>query len=193
MSYSKNKKYSKKNKKIYLLVLAVVTLGLILFIALEKSNTINLFSTPNTPEQISAEPEINLSPATEEDVQAAEDNKKRLSEELDKQAQNPTRPTEGSKTSVKPVIGYIEVSGGQVNANGFISTMIEEGGTCTLSLTKGSEAVRTTNTALADAQSTVCGLMQISTSQLGSGEWTATISYSSDNYEGTSDPQTIGL
>jgi hypothetical protein len=183
-------KHQNSTKKINLsltmaFVLVIVILSAGALVLLSKRENTNSTEAPNG--------EIQFRPPTEEELQAAEDNKKRLSEEIDKQAQNPTQPSDGNKASVKPVIGYVEVSGDQVNANGFISTMIEEGGTCTLTLTKGSETAQTTNTALADAQSTVCGLMQISTSQLSSGEWTATISYSSDNYEGSSDPQTIGL
>jgi hypothetical protein len=186
---------NKKSKKLYpkkaLVILAVLILTGFLVLVLEKTGVINLYerNTNNLPE--AQQDAINYGPATEEEKNAAEDNKQRLTIEQQQNQTQPQQPTGDQKISVTPVFGYIEISESQINSNGFITTMIEEGGTCTLTLKKDGVTKQTSNTSLADAQSTVCGLMQISTDGLSIGNWTATISYSSDKYEGVSEERLV--
>jgi hypothetical protein len=182
--YKNTTNKTKSNKKIlifFTILLFLIFTGLIVY---------SLARNDNPPE--TQTDGINYGPATEEEIQAAEDNKSRLVEEQKQQNQAPPpQQNSNQKTGVTLVFGYIEVRDGQVNSNGFISTIIEEGGTCTLTLKKGSRLAQATSLSLADAQSTVCGLMQINTSELSGGEWSATISYSSDKYEGVSEERLI--
>jgi hypothetical protein len=139
-----------------------------------KSGFINLYNSSSISQENNGQDEINLNPPTEDELQAVEDNKIKISDEIDKEQNTSSEPTEGNKTTVKPIIGYIEVGDEQIRANGFISTMIEEGGTCTLTLRKGTQTAQTSTTSLADAQSTICGLIQINKTEVNNGEWTAT-------------------
>jgi hypothetical protein len=190
-NYTKNSKYTRK--KLFVLFVSILAILVILFV-LEKSEVINLYNDQKQPSTTTEQDEINLNPPTEEELQAVEDNKNKLSEEIDK-SNNAVPPPqkEDGKIDVKPVIGYIEIRDEQIRANGFISTMIEEGGTCTLTLSRGEQKVQTTTTSLADAQSTICGLMLVNKNDVSNGSWTATLSYSSDKYEGVSDEQIITI
>jgi hypothetical protein len=184
---TRNRKETKTKKKLLTVLIVVVFLLITGLIAYSLTKPEDLATTVG-------DSEIKYSPATEEETQAAEDNKQKIVEEQAQQNQaNTPEQTNDQKMSVTPVFGYIEIRDGQVKANGFISTMIEEGGTCTLILKNDGQTAQTSSTALGDAQSTVCGLMQISTNQLNSGDWTATISYSSDRYEGVSEERIINV
>ncbi len=190
MSY-KNKKHKKSSPNKLFAILAVLILLAGLLFVLEKTGVINLYEKPKSTQANPTPDEINLNPPTEEELQTVENNKLRIADEEIKNDQVKDSISEDQKRIVKPIIGYLEIKDGAVRANGFISSVIEEGGTCTLTLVKDSLIQQTTSTSLADAQSTVCGLMEISTDKLSSGKWFATISYQSDKYEGVSDEQFI--
>jgi hypothetical protein len=185
-------KQTRQKKKNILIFIGLIFFVAVLLLIFEKTGITNFYEKNVDSESQSPIDGINLQPATEEEIQDAEDNKLQIVDLKDKQSQTTEEEqTSTYKTEVKPVIGYIEVLEGQINANGFITTMIEEGGTCTLKLTKDDQSFQTTSTSLADAQSTVCGLMQISANGLSQGNWIATISYSSDKYEGLSEEQIV--
>jgi hypothetical protein len=172
--------------------IGIIILLLLSLLVLEKTGVINLYEKAPDVTSQTPQDEINYRPSSEEEIQVAEDNKQKLAEEQMQQNQTPPQePSSTQKVSVTPVFGYIEIREEQVRANGFISSVIEEGGTCTLKLKKGEQSAQTTSTSLADAQSTVCGLMTISTGQLSTGEWSAVLSYSSDKYEGVSEERLI--
>jgi hypothetical protein len=73
-----------------------------------------------------------------------------------------------------------------VQANGFVAGVIENGGTCTLTLSRGNDTVRATSPAEADATTTSCGLLETTTG-LAAGTWDAVLTYSSDGARGKSD------
>jgi hypothetical protein len=185
---------NKKDKKSYptklLAILAALILLAGLLLVLEKTGVTNFYEKTSTAEPEAQQDVIKYEPATDEEKQAAEDNKDRLVQEQQSQTQ-PQQPSNNQKIPVTPVFGYVEVRDGQINANGFITTMIEEGGTCTFTLKKDGVTKQTTSTSLPDAQSTVCGLMQISRDEVSSGNWTATLSYNSDKYEGVSEERLV--
>jgi hypothetical protein len=78
---------------------------------------------------------------------------------------------------------------GQVTAGGFVSGVIETGGTCTLSLTRGSAVVTDQTAATPDSSTTQCGDLSIAAAKLTAGTWEATLSYSSSTHHLQS-PQT---
>jgi hypothetical protein len=72
-----------------------------------------------------------------------------------------------------------------VQANGFVAGVIEDGGTCTLTLTRGGDEVSVRATASADATTTSCGLLETGTG-LAAGTWEAVLTYTSQDADGTS-------
>lgn len=105
---------------------------------------------------------------------------------------NSTSSNTGTKKSVSPVMTVSQSSAGaNVKANGYVPGIVEQGGKCTLTLTKGSDTVNQSGNAFNDAQSTNCGLLEISRTQLTSGTWQAVLSYSSSKSAGNSSPANI--
>lgn len=69
--------------------------------------------------------------------------------------------------------------------------VVEEGGTCTVTLTSGSRSAQASGPAYPDASSTSCGLLSVPAAQLGSGTWTAVVTYRSSLTRAISDPTPV--
>jgi hypothetical protein len=97
------------------------------------------------------------------------------------------KPTEATGGRVDVVLTYVgfDASAGTVQANGFAAGVLENGGTCTLTLSRSGEEVTATSTASADASTTTCGLLE-SDPGVGPGTWNAVLTYSSGHAHGTS-------
>ena len=76
----------------------------------------------------------------------------------------------------------------QAQAGGYVAGVVENGGTCTLTLTKGGATAVGTSEAQADASTTVCGAVVVPGDQLSSGTWQAVLTYRSAQHVGTSGP-----
>lgn len=69
--------------------------------------------------------------------------------------------------------------------------VIETGGACTLTLTRGSVTRTTRGIAEPDATTTSCGYLAVPGSDLSRGEWTVAVNYESPTATGVSDATTI--
>ncbi len=78
----------------------------------------------------------------------------------------------------------------QVRVNAFVS-LVESGGTCTLTVANGTDQRIATGTASADASTTVCAQLTISSATMTPGTWTATVTYTSPAYRGQSAPTNV--
>jgi hypothetical protein len=99
-------------------------------------------------------------------------------------------PTQAGPRDVSVVLtyaGYMPESGAVI-AGGFADAVIENDGTCTLTLTRGGTTRTASGPASADVAGTSCGELKVPQAELSSGEWQATISYSSARSRGTSSP-----
>jgi len=76
----------------------------------------------------------------------------------------------------------------RVEVGGFVAGIVEEGGSCTLTLSGGGQTVTGTSEALADATTTDCGAVAVPGDELGDGTWQAVLSYSSADHSGSSAP-----
>jgi hypothetical protein len=94
--------------------------------------------------------------------------------------------TSGDQVQVVLTYASFDAASGTVQANGFAAGLIEDGGTCTLTLTQGGDTVTATSTAAADASTTSCGLLETAAG-LAAGTWDAVLAYSSDNARGESE------
>ena len=104
-------------------------------------------------------------------------------------ATDPPRPPAAAGTGTA-VIGYLywDAAAGAVVAGGYVSPVIEDGGTCTLVLTRPGTSVSTDSAAAADATTTACAELSLPVSELSAGEWQAELRYESDTTEAVSDP-----
>jgi hypothetical protein len=99
--------------------------------------------------------------------------------------------TDGPRSATTDVVlSYLVWDGAAaaVTAGGYVSPLIEDGGTCTLALTRHGSSVSATSDAAADASTTSCGELQVPGDELEPGEWSAVLSYESDTATGTSEP-----
>jgi hypothetical protein len=75
-----------------------------------------------------------------------------------------------------------------VEAGGYLSPVVEEGGTCTLELTNGAQTRTAEVAAAPDATTTVCLGLSVPGTELGPGEWDAVLRYRSPGLEERSAP-----
>ena len=73
----------------------------------------------------------------------------------------------------------------QVMVGGYVPGVVEEGGTCTLTLTQAGKSVSAKVSATADASSTACGAVTVAGNSLAAGTWQAVLSYASGAHSGS--------
>lgn len=98
----------------------------------------------------------------------------------------PVTVAPGEPASV--VITYAEwnPTDGVIEEGSFVQGVVETGGTCVLTLTRGATSVTASGPAEPDATTTSCGGLSVPGDQVSSGTWSAVVSYRSDRTEGTS-------
>lgn len=128
---------------------------------------------------------VNLKPATTSDKADSESHKQAST------SQGQSSPSTGTRRVITPVITTWSESSSELLVNGFVSGVVEDGGTCTLTLTKGSAKVSQTKIGAANASNTTCGQITIPLSSLPSGTWQAILSYGSPTSHGSSASESI--
>jgi hypothetical protein len=96
-----------------------------------------------------------------------------------------------STTDVVLSFAAWDESTGAVEASGYVSPVIENGGTCTLELEFEGRSVSASAPAEADATTTTCGSLRVASEELAPGRWTAVLRYDSATTAGTSEPVTV--
>jgi hypothetical protein len=89
------------------------------------------------------------------------------------------------------VISYGATEGRQLALGGVVDGVVENGGTCTLSLTGPGTPVSVTHEGLADAGSTSCGEMLVQVD--AAGVWQAVLAYESATSSGSSVPEEVAV
>lgn len=132
---------------------------------------------------------VNYAPPTKSDKEYNDSIKDSLSNE-----EAPATQEQNGKQEVTPIIsswGQPAGPGTDFKINGYVPTIVETGGTCTLTLTNDATSVSATKSALQNAQDTSCGQLSIEPSRVSTGTWTAVLSYESAEYIGSSEPTEI--
>jgi hypothetical protein len=78
-----------------------------------------------------------------------------------------------------------------ITVGGYLDGIVEDDGTCTLTLTKGGTAVKTSQPGTSDMASTDCAGLSIPRSKLAPGTWTAVVTYRSRTSSGSSAPKEV--
>ncbi|MBF0687198.1 MAG: hypothetical protein IR158_05435 [Cellulomonas sp.] len=89
--------------------------------------------------------------------------------------------------AVSVTIAEWNAASGAVEVSGY-ADVVEDGGTCTLTITRDGRTVTGSEVAVADASTTSCGLMSAAPTTPSAGTWQAVLSYSSDASRGASAP-----
>jgi len=157
-------------------IVALLVIGSALYITLNNRND----SQDNAQQTTSNSSKVNLDPPTEQELTETDQHKDDLAN------QNPTPPTPipGTKKSVQPIISYAD----KTTVNAYVPGIFEDGGVCTATFTQGSQTVSKTSEGFQNASYTQCAPFN---SNLGSGEWSVTVKYSSTNAEGSSTASNI--
>jgi hypothetical protein len=93
---------------------------------------------------------------------------------------------------VQITLASTDLVAGAVLASGFVPE-VEDGGTCALTLTRGEEVLTIEAEAEADATTTVCGGLTMTTTGLAVGDWSVTIAYESATRAGVSAAMTVTI
>ncbi|WNM24368.1 hypothetical protein RN607_13445 [Demequina capsici] len=110
----------------------------------------------------------------------------------DSAAPTPTATAGSGRVSAVVALTRYGVTNGELTAAGFVQDVVEEGGYCTITATRGDRSASASGLGTPSAASTDCGEgLSIDTAQLGSGDWKVVLSYRSDGYEGASAPVTV--
>jgi hypothetical protein len=136
---------------------------------------------PSGQSQGNGNPSVNLNPPTPAQQQSTNDYKKNLAQPA---AAPPT--TSSGKQQVYPVVTSVTRS--EVNA--YVEGVIEDGGTCIVTATQGSQVVTASGKGSADVRNTNCVNIPIT---LSGGHWSVVVSYSSESYEGKSNAYPVNL
>ncbi|RBY80052.1 hypothetical protein DQ239_02885 [Blastococcus sp. TF02-09] len=99
-------------------------------------------------------------------------------------------PTEDAGEEVTPQLTYYGWVDGTfaVEVGAYVAGVVESNGSCTLTLTSGSDSRTAVVAGEADATTTSCPTMVVPGAQLSSGIWKAVVSYESPSSAGESAP-----
>lgn len=106
-------------------------------------------------------------------------------------ATDPPMPTGGGDVEVTITSSGWDAGAAAVEVSGFVAGVVENGGVCTLSLTRAQTTVASQRTAEADASTTTCGSLSVPGGQLSPGTWQATLAYRSGTSAGRSAAVTV--
>lgn len=181
---SRVKKQNTKSKYLALLfVIAIVVLCLSILYVKKHKNT-----TSSTPAATTGT--INLKPATAEDKQRVDQTKNTI---VQKDESIQQQGSSSSKKSVTPTITYANQSpNGEVEIDGYVSGVYEDGGTCTATLKLNGATVTRDVQAVKNVNSVNCPAIVISKDSFATkGSWTVALSYTSNTAAGISTTKQI--
>jgi hypothetical protein len=157
-----------------------IIIGLVVIVAVGGAAAAWALTRNDNPKPLKVG-EVNYGPPTKAEKKETEEHKQQLEN------------NQNQSTDAKPKIGVVITYLSKTEARGYATGVFEDGGTCTLTLTKGSAKVTGISTGIMDVNKTTCGPISIDQSQLTSGNWTAILSYSSSTGSGSSESQTLSV
>lgn len=167
-----------KRNIIILFAITVLLLGGAVFAHSRRHNITYPNPNQNTP---SAASNINMSPATQDEQNASQ----QIKEKENSTPSTPSTSTTDLK-AVTPVIVNATMSP-DLQVRAYVSGIYEDGGTCTLTASQGTNRISKQSAAFKDATTTTCTPLAIPRSEFPStGTWNLTISYKSTTAQGTS-------
>lgn len=177
-----NIRIRKKQTKIFLPIIAAVLLvGAFLF----------LFFTHTWPFSQSQSDTAETRPTNSVDYSAPTDNEIKDSQNAKKQnyADSDNQNANGATKNVTVGTTYADVnSNNQLEIRAFIGGVVEGNGTCTATVSKGATTVTASNPAFIDVSTSICEPIYIDKTRFTAGTWSVTVSYSSPDAKGSSEP-----
>lgn len=100
-------------------------------------------------------------------------------------------PAEPAGVAVTLTFAGWNTNTASIEVGGYVSGVIENGGTCTVRLVHEGSTVEVTGSASADATTTTCDMLSVPADRVTSGAWTAELAYTSAAATGTSAPTEV--
>lgn len=177
--YTTSKNKNQFNKKTALII------GVILAAVIISGS---VFVMRRSPANTSQSPAPTTAPATEEERQETEDRKDQMASDYDNKPTPTPTPSDNSNTppGQKATTTITITYAGQYAADdslevgSYVNNIFEDGGICTLTMTKGSRTVTKEVTGVRDVSKTLCPVFTVAKAELGeTGTWTYVVSYES--------------
>jgi len=168
-----------KNKRLALLIVAVVVAGALLWYWHTRDNSTSTSGGYSSPQTSNG---INYGPPTATEKQDSQDAKSR-----DLENSNSTPPVVDSSGKKQVTVQIISANRTSIKAN--IVGVFEDGGTCTATLSKGGQTKTFTSSGIASSNYTQCE--PIALTGITESGWSAVVSYSSSTSAGQSPSITI--
>jgi cytoskeletal protein RodZ len=168
-----------KNKKVLiisLLLIAGLSIGAWWVFVRDTSSDLPVADT--------SEP-VNYDPPTETDKTESDSKKDQIVDE------DTNQTTDTSTDSIKKTnvtITYWGASGSSYEVGAYASH-VEQSGTCTLTMKKGTTTLTAARKATINVSTMSCGALSVSNAKVTPGMWSATVKYSSDKYQGSTTKQ----
>jgi hypothetical protein len=172
------------------IIVLLVAAGIFLFIKHRQDTKPVVFQKTSTGSA------VNLNPPTKQDKTATEQNKDNVvkQQQQDQMAnKDPANNTPVTNTR-KPFITYAAQSAQNIEVDGYVSGVFEDGKGCTATFTQGPLKVTGSSTGFKDSDHTTCTPINLPRSSFSqAGTWSVTLSYSSPTGSGTSDARNVTI
>lgn len=129
---------------------------------------------------------INYDPATSQEEAEGQARKKELQEQQQQASNN-----SGNK-QVTPIVTNASQSGESIFLSAYVPGVVENGGKCTYTVTKGLATVTKVTDSFVNVSNTNCTPLNLNRLEFSSsGDWQVVVSYASSTASGTSQPKTL--
>lgn len=98
-----------------------------------------------------------------------------------------------ARGEIAVVVTYADWVDGGVEVDGYVAGVVEDGGTCRLTLTRGDDVQTVEGVAASDASTTTCGSLIVAGGGLTAGDWSAVLTYDSTSSSGSSAPSVVAV
>ena len=184
-----------RTTKIFLALAAVLLAGGVVFYAVRERADDSATTSVETEQIDGSSGEFDASPASDEEQAQADTIKEELKDNDSDEAQGNQQsgsPQSGEQSdNITPTITRADQSGNTVYIRAFAPSA--DRGECTLSMKKGSQTYTRTSGSEFQSSYYQCEGFDVPTSQLSTGEWTVTVTYSSQQSQGTSGTRTVSV
>ncbi len=177
-----------KNKTVFIYSSAIVLLVLIGAFGYSRTQQDNreTLNEASSPQSVDTIEQVDLSPPSDEIIKDTKNHKDNLSN-----PQSPTNNPDTTKKSVTPIIVSAGVYEGTFEVSSYVEGVAENGGTCNITLSKGSTSKDITVTAEKDVSKTLCPTATVPSNELEAGSWNVIVNYSSSTSMGSSSEKTV--
>jgi hypothetical protein len=113
---------------------------------------------------------------------------------VNEQSDIPTTPTTDvgtGKQNANVILSFASIQNGIVSAGGYVTNVVEDGGTCIYTFTKGGAVIEKTAATMQNPTSTSCATTRFLSTELGSGTWSVVLTYGSSASAGVSNTKEV--